>query len=149
MILKSHIRFPRNKVVVLSCFWSKGENNPLTFAPFIEINNIAIKRKDGSQVKNQTFNTDIMKNFNTLEHDTGEFFLKKNIVAYTFDSMIDNLIVMNYHGAVKMLKDELYIEFEVVNKNNFYVAKIYELVLMVYQPKILRFSSSKDMKWWW
>jgi len=58
----------------------REKNNPLTFATFIPINDVGIKRKNGSSVKNQTFNTDILRNLNTFEHDTGEFFLIKDLV---------------------------------------------------------------------
>ena len=96
----------------------REKNNPLTFASFIPINEVGIKRKNGSFVKNQTFNTDILRNLNTFEHDTGEFFLVKDLVAFSFDSMIDRMIIMNYQGAVEVLEDEFYIEFKVLDKTN-------------------------------
>ena len=88
----------------------------MTFASFIPINEVGIKRKNGSSVKNQTFNTDILRNLNTFEHDTGEFFLVKDLIAFSFDSMIDRMIIMNYQGAVEVLEDEFYIEFKVLDK---------------------------------
>ena len=125
----------------------RERNNPLTFASFIPINNVGIKGKDQSFVKNQTFNTDILRNINTLEHDTGEFFLVKDLVAYPFDSMIDRMIIMNYHGAVEILDDEFYIEFEVTNKANINALKSYELVVMMYQPMLLRVTGlTKDVE---
>ena len=38
----------------------------------------------------------MLRNLNTMELDTGEFFLKKDIVAYSFDSLIDRIIVTGY-----------------------------------------------------
>ena len=131
----------------LFLFGLREKNNPLTFASFIPINNIGIKRKDQSIVKNNAFNTDILKNLNTLEHDTGEFFLVKDLVAYSFDSMIDRIILMNYHGAVEILDDEFYIEFEVTNKANINAIKGYELIVMMYQPMLLRVNANtKDIE---
>ena len=80
----------------------RERNNPLTFASFLTINNVSIKRKDGSRVKNQAFDTDILRNLNSLELDTGEFFLKKDIVAYALDAAIDRIMIMNHHGAVEV-----------------------------------------------
>ena len=92
------------------------------------------------------FNTDILKCINTLEHDTGEFFLTKDLVAYSFDSMIDRMIIMNYHGAVEVLDDEFYFEFEVVNKSQINAAKSYELVVIMYQPMLLTIDArTKDI----
>ena len=76
----------------------------MAIVSFIPINDVGIKRMNGSYVKNQTFNTDILRNLNTVEHDTGEFFLKKDLVAFTFDSMIDRMIIMNYQEPSKSLK---------------------------------------------
>ena len=124
----------------------REKNNPLTFASFIPINDVGIKRKNGSSVKNQTFNTDILRNLNTFEHDTGEFFLTKDLVAFSFDSMIDRMIIMNYQGAVEVLEDEFYIEFKVQDKTNINPAKTYELVFQMYQPRLLRVNAaSKDV----
>ena len=124
----------------------REKNNPLTFASFIPINDVGIKRKNGSSVKNQTFNTDILRNLNTFEHDTGEFFLIKDLVAFSFDSMIDRMIIMNYQGAVEVLEDEFYIEFKVLDKTNINSAKTYELVFQMYQPRLLRVNAaSKDV----
>ena len=72
----------------------------------INTKTIGIKRKNGSFVKNQTFSTDIFRNLNPFEHDTGEFFLTKDLDAFSFDSMIDRMIIMNYQGAVEVLEDE-------------------------------------------
>ena len=58
----------------------REKNNPLTFASFIPINEVGIKRKNGSSVKNQTFNTDILRNLNTFEHDTGNSSLPKTLL---------------------------------------------------------------------
>ena len=124
----------------------REKNNPLTFASFIPINEVGIKRKNGSFVKNQTFNTDILRNLNTFEHDTGEFFLVKDLVAFSFDSMIDRMIIMNYQGAVEVLEDEFYIEFKVQDKTNIDPAKTYELVFQMYQPRLLRINAAtKDV----
>ena len=124
----------------------REKNNPLTFASFIPINDVGIKRKNGSSVKNQTFNTDILRNLNTFEHDTGEFFLIKDLVAFSFDSMIDRMIIMNYQGAVEVLEDEFYIEFKVQDKTNINPAKTYELVFQMYQPRLLRVNAAtKDV----
>ena len=125
----------------------RERNNPLAFASFLTINNISIKRKDGSSVKNQTFNTDILRNLNSLELDTGEFFLKKDIVAYALDAAVDRVICMNHHGAVEVMEDEFNIEFEVLDKTVLSSTKTYELVVMMYQPKLLRvFTTSKDVE---
>jgi len=95
---------------------------------------------------NQTFNTDILRNLNTFEHDTGEFFLTKDLVAFSFDSMIDRMIIMNYQGAVEVLEDEFYIEFKVLDKINISSAKTYELVFLMYQPRLLRVNAAaKDV----
>ena len=124
----------------------REKNNPLTFASFIPINEVGIKRKNGSSVKNQTFNTDILRNLNTFEHDTGEFFLVKDLVAFSFDSMIDRMIIMNYQGAVEVLEDEFYIEFKVLDKTNINPAKTYELVVLMYQSRLLRVNAAtKDI----
>jgi len=124
----------------------REKNNPLTFASFIPINEVGIKRKNGSSVKNQTFNTDILRNLNTFEHDTGEFFLTKDLVAFSFDSMIDRMIIMNYQGAVEVLEDEFYIEFKVQDRTNINNAKTYELVVFMYQPRLLRVNAvTKDV----
>ena len=97
-------------------------------------------------MKNQTFNTDILRNLNTFEHDTGEFFLTKDLVAFSFDSMIDRMIIMNYQGAVEVLEDEFYIEFQVQDKTNINPAKTYELVFQMYQPRPLRINAAtKDV----
>ena len=123
----------------------REKNNPLTFASFIPINEVG-KRKNGSFVKNQTFNTDILRNLNTFEHDTGEFFLVKDLVAFSFDSMIDRMIIMNYQGAVEVLEDEFYVEFKVLDKTNINSAKTYELVFQMYQPRLLRVNATtKDV----
>ena len=125
----------------------RERNNPLTFASFIPLNNVGIKRKDGSTVKNNVFNTDILKVFNTFENDTGEFFLQKELVAFSFDSMIDRIILMNYHGAVEVMEDEFYVNFQVLDKTNINAAKAYELVLIMYQPKLLRVNAAtKDVE---
>ena len=71
----------------------------------------------------------------------------KDLVAYPFDSMIDRMIIMNYHGAVEILDDEFYIEFEVTNKANINALKSYELVVMMYQPMLLRVTGlTKDVE---
>jgi len=125
----------------------RERNNPLTFASFLTINNVAIRRKDGSRVKNQAFNTDILRNLGTLELDTGEFFLKKDIVAYSFDAAIDRMIVTNWHGAVEVMEDEFYIDFEVADKTVLNSSKSYEVVHMLYQPKLLRVNATtKDVE---
>ena len=125
----------------------RERNNPLTLASFLTINNISIKRKDGSRVKNQAFNTDILRNLCTMDLDTGEFFLKKDIVAFTFDAKIDQMIVLNHHGAVEVMEDEFYIDFEVLDKTNLGITKSYELLVMMYQPKLLRVNvASQDIE---
>ena len=125
----------------------RERNNALTLATFITINNISIKRKDGSRVKNQAFNTDILRNISTMDLDTGEFFLKKDIVAYSFDSKIDQIIVLNHHGAVEVMEDEFYIEFEILDKTVLSSSKSYELLVMMYQPKLLRINAAtKDIE---
>jgi hypothetical protein len=125
----------------------RERNNALTFATFIPITNISIKRKDGTRVKNQAFNTDILRNLNTFDHDTGEFFLVKDMVAFSFDSHIDRMIVMNHHGAVEVMGDEFNIEFELVSKSSISSSKSYELVVMMYMPKLLRVNpSTKDVE---
>ena len=125
----------------------RERNNPLAFASFLTINNISIKRKDGSSVKNQTFNTDILRNLNSLELDTGEFFLKKDIVAYALDAAVDRVICINHHGAVEVMEDEFNIEFEVLDKTVLSSTKTYELVIMMYQPKLLRVNTTtKDVE---
>ena len=48
----------------------REKNNPLAVVSFIPINGVGIRRMNGSYVKNQTFNTDILRNLNTFEHDT-------------------------------------------------------------------------------
>ena len=120
----------------------REKNNPLTFATFIPINDVGIKRKNGSSVKNQTFNTDILRNLNTFEHDTGEFFLTKDLVAFSFDSMIDRMIITNYQRAVEVPEDEFYIEFKVLDKTNINSAKTYELVVLMYQPRLPRVNAA-------
>jgi len=124
----------------------REKNNPLAIVSFIPINDVGIRRMNGSYVKNQTFNTDILRNLNTFEHDTGEFFLTKDLVAFTFDSMIDRMIIMNYQGAVEVFEDEFYIEFKIQDKTNINPAKSYELVVLIYQPKLLRINGmTKDV----
>ena len=104
------------------------------------------KEINQSTVKNHMFNTDVLKCINTIEHDTGEFFLTKDLVAYSFDSMIDRMIIMKYHGAVEVLDEEFYFEFEVVNKSNINAAKSYELVVIMYQPMLLTVNAlTKDI----
>ena len=118
----------------------------MAIVSFIPINDVGIRRMNGSYVKNQTFNTDVLRNLNTFEHDTGEFFLKKDLVAFTFDSMIDRMIIMNYQGAVEVFEDEYYIEFKIQDKTNINPAKSYELVVLMYLPKLLRINDmTKDV----
>ena len=45
----------------------------------------------------------------TLENSS----LPKTFIAFSFDSMIDRMIIMNYQEAVEVLEDEFYIEFKV------------------------------------
>ena len=82
-----------------------------------------------------------------MDLDTGEFFLKKDIVAYTFDAKIDQMIVLNHHGAVEVMEDEFYIDFEVLDKTTLSSSKSYELLVMMYQPKLLRINAmTKDIE---
>jgi len=61
-------------------------------------------------------------------------------------SMIDRMIIMNYQGAVEVLEDKFYIEFKVQDKTNINPAKTYELVVLMYQPRLLRVNAaSKDI----
>ena len=54
---------------------------------------------------------------------------------------------MNYQGAVEVLEDEFYIEFKVLDKSNINPAKTYELMVLMYQPALLRVNAaSKDVK---
>jgi len=128
----------------------RERNDVLKFCSFIPINNVAIRRKDNSKVKNQAFNTDILRNINAFDHDTGEFFLIKELVAYSFDSAIDRVICMGHHGGVEVLEDEFYIQFEVPNKGTVLnINKSYELVVQMYQPRLLRVipaNSDVDIK---
>ena len=56
------------------------------------------------------------------------------------------MIIMNYHGAVEVLDDEFYFEFEVVNKSNINALKSYELIVIMYQPMLLTVNSlTKDI----
>ena len=53
---------------------------------------------------------------------------------------------MNYQGAVEVLEDEFYIEFKVQDKSNINAAKTYELVVLMYQPRLLRINAAtKDV----
>ena len=94
----------------------RERNNALTLASFLTIDNVSIKCKDGSRVENQAFNTDILRNLCTMNPDTGELFLKKDTVSYTFDTEIDRMMINNHHGAVEVMEDEVYIAFEVFDK---------------------------------
>ena len=96
---------PRQGGCSLMLIGLREKNNILTFASYIPINNISIIDKNKKVVKNQSFNTDILRNLNSIEHDTGEFFLKKDLVAYSFDTAIDRIIVTGHHGAVEVLDD--------------------------------------------
>ena len=60
--------------------------------------------------------------------------MKKDIVAFALDAAIDRVICMNHHGAVEVVQDEVYIEFEVLDKTVLSATKSYELVVMMYQP---------------
>ena len=92
-------------------------------------------------------NTDILRCLNTYEHDTGDFLLKKNLVAVAFDSMIDRIILMGYHGGVEILEDEFSIEFEVLDKTLINSNKSYETVIMMYMPKLLKINgNTKDIE---
>ena len=103
----------------------RERNNPLTFTSFLNYQQyFQLNVKDGSRVKNQAFNTDILRNLNSLELDTGEFFLKKDIVAYALDAAIDRIMIMNHHGAVEVMEDEFNIEFEVLDKTTISSSKI-------------------------
>ena len=125
----------------------REKNNPITFASFIPINNVCIRRKDDSLVKNLRLQTDILRCLNTYEHDTGDFLLKKNLVAISFDSMIDRIILMGYHGGVEVLDDEFYIEFELEDNSVINSAKQYEAVIMMYLPKLLNiFANNSERK---
>ena len=73
--------------------------------------------KNGTEVKNKTMNTDILRCLNICEHDTGDFLLKMNLVAFAFDLLIDRIILMEYHRDVEMLDDEYTIEFELEDKS--------------------------------
>ena len=122
-------------------------SNTLTLATFITINNISIKRKYGSRVKNQASNTDILRNLYTMDLSTGEFFLKKDIVGYASDAKIDQRIVYNHHEAVEVMEDEFYIDFEVLDKTTLSSSKSYELLAMMYQPKLLCVNAAtKDIE---
>ena len=124
----------------------REKNNLSTLASFIPINNVSISR-DKANIKGQVFNTDILRNLNTMELDTGEFFLKKDLLAYTFDNALDRIIVMNHHGAIEVMPDEFKINFEVLDKTMISSTKSYEIIVMMYQPKLLRIDkASKDLK---
>ena len=143
----SHKVTSRSGACSLILIGLREKNNPLKFASFIWIKNIQIKRKDGTQIKNKDFDAGILRCLNTYEHDTGEFFLKKNLIAFSFDSMIDRIILMGYHGAVEVLEDEFYIEFQVGNKSELDPTKSYEIIVMMYRPKLLEIDGNKkDIK---
>ena len=77
--------------------------------------------------------------------------LVKDMVAFLFDSHIDRVMIMNHHGAVEVMGDEFYIDFELVNKSSLSSAKPYELVVMMYQPKLLRIipgTRDVDINFW-
>ena len=78
-----------------------------------------------------------------FEHDTGDFLLKKNLVAISFDAMIDRIILMGYHGGIEVLEDEFYIEFELEDKSVINAAKQYEAVIMMYIPKVLNIFANE------
>jgi len=125
----------------------RERNNLLTFVSFLTINNVAIRRKERTNVKNQAFNTDILKNLDIFELETGEFSLKKEIVVYDFDAAIDRIIVTSWHGAVEVMEDEFYIDFEVPDQTILNVGKSCEVVHMMYQLKGLRVNAStKDVE---
>ena len=97
--------------------------------------------------KNQSMNYDILRCLNSYEHDTGDFLLKKNLVVIVFNSTIDRIILIGYHGEVEMLEDEFSIEFELVEKTVINSAKTYEVVIMMYFPKLLKLNSFvKDLE---
>ena len=53
---------------------------------------------------------------------------------------------MGYHGAVEVLEDEFYVDFEVSNKSDIASNKSYEFVFMMYNPKLLRLNATtKDI----
>ena len=57
------------------------------------------------------------------------------------------MIVMNHHGPVEVMGDEFNIEFELVDKTSINSAKSYELVVQMFQPKLLRVNpSTKDIE---
>jgi len=56
--------------------------------------------------------------------------------------MIDRTIIMNYQGAVEVLEEEFYIEFKVLDKTNINPAKTYELIVLMYRPKLLRINAA-------
>jgi len=73
--------------------------------------------------------------------------LVKDIVAYSFDSHIDRIMIMGHHGGVEVMGDEFNIDFELVNKSAINSAKSYELVVQMYQPKLLRvIQTTKDVE---
>lgn len=120
----------------------RERNNPAKFASYIPLDNVGIKRKNNFYMKSQSFDSDILRNLNTYELSTGDFFLVKNLVAFSFDAMIDQIITMNYHGAVEIFDDEFTIEFDIVDKGtNINSNKSYELVLILYEPKVLRLNT--------
>ena len=146
MIVSNQLRTRRDKEFAVYCLSDSGKNNLLAIVSFIPINDVGFRRMNGSFVKNQKFHTDILRNLNTFEHDTGEFFLTKDLVAFSFDSMIDRMIITNYQGAVEVLEDEYYIEFKIQDKTNINPAKSYELVVLMYLPRLLRISAvTKDI----
>ena len=54
---------------------------------------------------------------------------------------------MNHHGAVEVMEDEFNIEFEVLDKTTISSSKSYELVVMMYQPELLRVNvATKDVE---
>ena len=145
--LLNHVRCKKKKKKKKKIIGLREKNNILTFASYIPINNISIIDKNKKVVKNQSFNTDILRNLNSIEHDTGEFFLKKDLVAYSFDTAIDRIIVTGHHGAVEVLDDEFKINFEILDKTLLSSSKQYELVLLMYQPSLLEVNGiSKDIK---
>ena len=69
---------------------------------------------------------------------------KKDLVAFPFDSVLDRVILLGYHGAVEVLEDGFCIEFEVINKTNINQNKSYELDIMI---QLLRIDESrKDLE---
>jgi hypothetical protein len=91
----------------------RERNNPFAFASYLPINNVAIERRDTTTVKNQSFNTEILKTLNAFENNTGEFFLKKELVCYSFDALMDAIILTNYHGGWEVMEDEYFAKFTV------------------------------------